>query len=527
LDYKKRIALIHNGVIENHDVIKKKLLSHGITFQSQTDTEVIANQIGYFLDQGHKLLDAIKDTLKMLEGTWGLVIMSTLEPDRIYACRNGSPILIGISSGKMFFASEGDAFTRHTREMIALENEEIAIITADGVQQIIGPTKKDIDSRIEMAEHEKISLSPDPFPFWTIKEIMEQPSSLSRALNFGGRLSGDSEVRLGGLEQNQEWLSKIQHLVIAACGTSMYAGVYGAALMRHLKCFETVQVIDAAEVDPDDFPTQNAGLLVISQSGETQDVVKCLGIAEKLSVPTFSVVNKVGSLIARSTGCGIYVNAGKEMAVASTKAFTSQVTVLALISIWFSQQPSRQHHNTIKQRKNLVSSLHKLPTSVGMLLNTIQDQCKRVAKTLIGHNTLFVLGKGLGDAIGKEGALKIKEITYTHAEAYASGALKHGPFALIDKGTPIIMVILDDEHKSLNLNAAAQVMSRNAEVIVISDCPSALNLNGCEIIPIPPCGQLTALLAVIPLQLIAYELSIAKGIDPDKPKHLAKTVTVL
>lgn len=527
LDYKKRIALIHNGVIENHDELKKDLVKKGIPFTSETDSEVIVQQISDFIDQGENLLTSIQKTVKLLEGTWGLVIISTIEPDKIYAVRNGSPILIGISNGKMFFASEGDAFIRHTREMISLENGEIAVLTANGVQNIIG-TKKDVPSRIQKADSEKILLSPAPFPHWTIKEIMEQPNALSRALNFGGRLSSDSEVRLGGFEQNKDWLTNIQHLIIAACGTSMYAGSYGAHLMKHMKCFETVQVIDAAELSSDDFPSssKNAGLLVISQSGETQDVVRCLEIAEKLSIPSFSVVNKVGSLIARTTACGIYVNAGKEMAVASTKAFTSQVTVLALISIWFGQQKSRnQIHDTTKLRKSLISALHKLPTSVGMLLNSVHHECKRICKSLANHSTVFILGKGLGESIAKEGALKIKEITYTHAEAYASGALKHGPFALIEKGTPIIMIILNDEHKAQNLNSCAQVISRNASVIVITDCDD-LNLKDVEIIHVPSCGLLTGLCAVIPLQLIAYELSIYKKIDPDKPRNLAKTVTV-
>jgi glutamine---fructose-6-phosphate transaminase (isomerizing) len=531
LDYKKRIALIHNGVIENHDILKKRLTKHGIPFVSETDSEVIVQYISWRIDEGESLKEAIQHTLKLLEGTWGLVIFSTLEPDRIYACRNGSPILIGMSKGKTFLASEGDAFNRHTREMIALENGEIAIVTADGLQEIIGKGK-DVQSRILLAEEEKIQLSPDPYPHWTIKEIMEQPSSISRALNFGGRISSSSEVRLGGLQDNIEWLEKIEHLVIAGCGTSFYAGLYGATLMKQLKCFETVQVIDAAELDECDFPSssKNVGILVISQSGETADVVRCLDIAEKLSIPSLSVVNKVGSLIARTTACGVYVNAGKEVAVASTKAFTSQVTSLALISIWFSSLKSRDKvHNTTQQRKQLVSALHRLPTCVGMLLNTIQDDCRRIAKKLLNHTTLFVLGKGFGDCIGKEGSLKIKEITYTHAESYASGALKHGPFALIDKGTPIFMIILDDEHKSLNMNAAAQVKSRGADIYIISDCdPERFQSQGIcdDIIQIPSNGSLTALIGVIPLQLIAYELSILKGINPDKPKNLAKTVTV-
>jgi len=217
----------------------------------------------------------------------------------------------------------------------------------------------------------------------------------------------------------------------------------------------------------------------------------------------------------------------KEVAVASTKAFTSQVTVLALITVWFAQQDSRnKNHDTTQARTLLISSLHKLPTSVGMLINSIHDDCKMVCKKLLDQKTVFVLGKGFGESIAKEGALKIKEITYVHAEGSSSGALKHGPFALIDKGTPIIIIILNDEHKSQNMNSCQQVLSREADVIIITDCDD-LPLEQCKIIRIPNCGLLTGLLAVIPLQLIAYELSILKKINPDKPKNLAKTVTVL
>lgn len=531
-DAKNRIALIHNGVIYNYMEIKKKLIENGIHFVSETDSEVVAQQIGFFLDQGRTLKVAIENTLSMLDGTWAFVIISKDEPDKMYACRNGSPLLIGVSPGKMFFASQDDAFTRHTRDMISLENGEFAVISSSGIVEIIGKTKmeSDIKSRIQKSEAEKSDLSPHPHPYWTIKEILEQPMTLARALNYGGRIIGESNVRLGGLEQNKSWLQDIRNLVIAASGTSFYSALYGAMLMRHLKCFDTVQVFDAAEIESDDFPSKS-GLLVISQSGETLDVVRALGVAERLSVPSFSVVNKVGSLIAKSTSCGVYVNAGIEKAVASTKAFTSQVTVLGLIAIWFASLPNRGDvNNTVKQRKQLVSALHKLPSCSGMLLASVRDQCARIAKKLLHAQTLFVLGKGYADSIAKEGSLKIKEITYCHAEAYSSGALKHGPFALLTEGVPVILICLDDEYLDYNLNAAQQVSSRKASVYCITDAdinsPKFQKSLFEDIIEVPSNGPLTALLAVIPLQLIAYELSILKGIDPDHPRGLAKTVTV-
>lgn len=534
-DYKNRVALIHNGVIENSSELREKLLKKGIVFKSETDTEVIVQLIGYYLDNGKTLIESIKCTLNELEGTWGLAIISKLMPDTIICCRNGSPLLIGICEGKMFVASESAAFSRHTKNMISLENGEIAIITSDGVKELIGK-RKSIEERMEQAQDSEVKLSPSPYPHWTLKEINEQPMSLARALNFGGRIADSSNVKLGGLEQNKEWLLKIKHLIIAACGTSYYSGLYGAKLMRQLKSFETIQVIDAAELDSDDFPTKNAGLLVISQSGETADVLRCLNLAEKKQIPCFSVVNKVGSLIARTTSCGVYVNAGREHAVASTKAFTSQVTILCLIAIWFSQ--NKNVSELVQLRKHIITSLLKLPTCVGMMLNNLRNLCKKISSHLIKHHTIFILGKGYGEPIAREGSLKIKEITYTHAEAYASGALKHGPFALIENGTPIIILILDDQYYNLNVTALHEVRARGAYTIVITDKPDKVKNVANQIIEIPSNGVLTALLGVLPLQLIAYEMSILKNIgklflktnflkDPDKPRNLAKSVTVL
>ncbi|KAL0481483.1 glutamine-fructose-6-phosphate transaminase [Acrasis kona] len=539
-DHSNRLAVVHNGVIENAGEIKQELIKdHGITFRSETDTEVVAQLLSVNLQKVEKqdsalshqdaLLRALEITISSLEGTWGLVIISRELPDRLIAVCNGSPLVVGLSDSRNFIASESSAFSRYTQQMITLVDHEIAIVKADDVQLVNkdAAVLKDRTSKVQEDEH--VTLSPDPYPHWTIKEIMEQPQAVSRALNFGGRLASDKTVMLGGLDHNQGLLEPIKHLVIAACGTSLYAARFGAKMMRHLRCFETVQVVDAAELEADDFAVHDGGLLVISQSGETADVFRCVQLAEELNIPRFSIVNKVGSLIARSTMCGVYVNAGREHAVASTKAFSCQVTVLCLVALWFAQV--RDAHGMTQQRQTLVSALHRLPTHIGMISNKIRDQCKVIAKKLVPHNSMFVLGKGLGESIAQEGSLKIKEITYLHAEGYSSGALKHGPFALISDGTPIVVLCLDDKHLSLNLTCLHEVQARNAYVIAITDIPNKLktemnpNVPG-EILTIPHNGVLTAMLAVVPLQLIAYELACAKGINCDKPRNLAKTVTV-
>ncbi|MCR4311843.1 MAG: glutamine--fructose-6-phosphate transaminase (isomerizing) [Candidatus Uhrbacteria bacterium] len=512
-DTKGRIALVHNGVIENANALRTELQKLGITFLSETDTEVIAQLIGRYLDEHEALLPAIKHALTRLEGTWGIAVVATEAPDRIIAARNGSPLVVGIAQGKMYVASEPAAFGNQTREFIALHNGEIAIVKPNGHTLDV--------SRIEHAPDETIDISPDPHPHWTIKEILEQPEAIARTLNHGARILNDTQVKLGGLEENADRLLGIRHLVIAACGTSFHTGLYGGLAMRALKAFDTVQVVDASELTVHHFPGEHAGLLVISQSGETKDVHRALQMAEDMNVPTFSVVNAVGSLIARSTKCGVYLNAGREHAVASTKAFTTQVAALELIAIWFSQQ----HKTEEGRRRKAVDELRRLATNIRACLE-LREDCKRVAHSLLEAQHCFVLGKGTGEPIAREGALKIKEITYLHAEGYPGGALKHGPFALIQPGTPVIMLMLDDTHAQLMRIAAEEVRARGARTIIITDNAMLADGVADETIVIPKGGVLTALLAAVPLQLIAYEMAVAKGINPDRPRNLAKAVTV-
>lgn len=511
-DHKDRLALVHNGVITNSDDIKKKLEAKGIVFRSETDTEVIVQLIGVELDEGHNMIEAIKQVQGKLEGTWGCVVVYKDKPDEIYAFKNGSPLLVGVGKGRMFVASEPAAFSQHTKEYISLDNGEVAIIRPDGHSLDL--------SRVELAPNETIATSPFPFEHWTIKEIMEQPEAIGRALNYGGRFQDESRVKLGGLDNNISVLREVHHLIICACGTSLHAALMGAIFMRQLHSFETVQCIDAAEMTIETFPKKGAALLVLSQSGETKDVHRCVVMAQELNVPCFSIINAVGSLLARTTKCGVYLNCGREHAVASTKAFTSQVAVIALVAIWFAQIRDKEE----AKRKSLVENLHRLPISLGMALG-IRATCKRIATVINKSGNCFVLGKGLGEPAAREGALKIKEISYIHAEGVSGGALKHGPFALIEDGTPIILIIIDDQHAPLMRTVAEEVKARGAYTIVITNELSLAHKMD-EVIKIPGNGELTALLAVIPMQFLAYEISVMRGYNPDKPRHLAKTITV-
>lgn len=538
LDSSGKIALVHNGTINNANELRRWLAERGHVFSGQTDTEVVAKLIGHYYaeleekkagDKDSSLLrDATELALKDCDGTWGLCIMCTDTPDYLVVACNGSPLVIGVSDEKTFIASETSAFNRETKNFIAMKDGEIGILHADG---------RTLDlKRVQLAPTQDVILTPDPHPHWTIKECLEQPEAIARALGFGGRLTPD-RVLLGGLEKNVDSLSKIRHMTLSACGTSLNAALYAEKLMKNLECFESVFAMDAAETDGKDFQNTNksseTGLIVVSQSGETKDVHRVVKTAMERDVTALSVVNSVGSLIARTTKLGCYLNAGRENAVASTKAFTTQVTVLALIALWFRQTKDAIAGVTThsKEVENMKECLMRLPISFGMAMAT-RSKCKKIAEKLKDKEHCFILGKGYAEPVAYEGALKIKECGYLHAEGYSGGALKHGPFALIEDetgkfgATPIIMIILDDKYAHHMRTAAEEVKARGADITIITDRPSlAEGLDGDPII-VPSNGPMTALGAVLPLQFIAYELAVARGINPDTPRNLAKAVTV-
>lgn len=518
-DYKGRISLVHNGTIDNYLPLKERLeRQHNIPFASETDTEVISNLIGWNLDRGLDIRAAVEATCTELQGTWGIAVIHKDHPDQIVLARHGSPLLVGCSQREVFVASEMAALSNHTNHFMALRDGEICLLKPGGIEHL---SQTRLPEKIHM---ESVETSPAPFKHWTIKEICEQPQSLARALNYGGRVSSvGHRVRLGGLDGRKDHMLEIRHLILAGCGTSLYAAMYGERLLHYLGCFDTVITRDASELTGDCLPRSDGGLLLLSQSGETLDTIRACQIAEKTNVHRFSVVNVVGSLLARLTNCGVYLNAGREVAVASTKAFTSQVTVLALIGAWYSQHRNCGDDKVLA----LTEAIHRLPVYAGMTLGC-RDQVRALAQRLKDTTTLFVLGRGFAFPVALEAALKIKEISYVHAEGFAGGALKHGPFALIDASdkTHVLLIALSDEHLPFMRNAAEQVKARGAYTVGIVDDPTALNGIADHVVVVPNLGPLTALLATIALQLLAYELAVARNINPDKPRGLAKTVTV-
>lgn len=520
--YRGRFALVHNGIIENYYDVKEKLLKDGIPFNSQTDTEVIVNLISYIHSKGVPVDAAIKKALSQLEGTWGIVILCIDEPTKMYCARHGSPLLVGFSQdGKVaMVASEQSGFCKYVNNYLCLKDNDIVELekTDNGVT-----FHKDNEYEMLEVSIKDNELTPDPYLHWTLKEIYEQTDSSVRALGMGGRIKDDYEVKLGGLSSNIDDLKDVENIILLGCGTSYHAGLHCLPTLKRLCGFNTVQIFDGAEFSEYDIPKiGKTAIILLSQSGETKDLHHGLRLAQDKDLLTIGVINVVDSMIAREVSCGVYLNAGREVGVASTKAFTSQVLVLNLIALFFSQIKVL---NKFK-RKIIIEAIRRVPLNIKQVLDDVRSKCFAVAEYLKPFSSVFVLGRGVCESVAKEGALKIKEIGYIHAEGYSSSALKHGPYSLIEDGTPIIIISPEDEFFNKNLCIIEEVKSRGAYVIAITD--TTMSKSKADIvITVPKNVPFRGLLAAIPLQFIAYELACLKGHSPDFPRNLAKTVTVL
>ena len=558
-DNDNRIGLVHNGIIENYQDLKDFLLEKGYFFKSQTDTEIIAVLIGFYLDSGQNFMQALETTIGQLQGTWGLAIITTETPDILYLCKNGSPLVVGYEKTFALIASESSAVLNHVKNYFILQNNEIITISLKNVNRLSTSANNIIESREvviernstiindpekiwkvkstkeEIAEFNKnnggmslISTSPAPYSHWMLKEIMEQPDSISRTLNLGGRLLNEHQVHLGGLMDHRTDLLKIRHLLILGCGTSYHAAILGSKYFKMLDAIDAIHVLDASEFGLKDIPKpyNEVGILVLSQSGETKDLHRSMEIAQANGIITFSVVNVVGSLIAREATCGVYLNAGREVAVASTKSFTSQVVALALIALWFAGEK-----NINKQkRKEFISAIRRLVDDCKKTLNTISDQCTRMLPILKDQHSIFILGRDLSEPIAYEGALKIKEVAYLHAQGYPGGSLKHGPFALIEPKTPIILLMMDDEHANKMEIAAEEVKARGASTILITNKsipPTKISKRLYDVIVTVPDNKIFgSLLSVIPLQYLSFLIAQQAGYSIDCPRNLAKILSV-
>ena len=515
----KKFIIVHNGIIENYNTIKSMLIEKGFTFFSQTDTEVIVNLIQYNYSLLNNTFEAINKSINELSGTYGLIIQSLYEPNKLFCVRNGSPLLIGQNEDRVVITSEQSGFCNMVKNYITLNKDDICVIEKMDENIIVKTNNVYLKKNVSEFNSD---LSPHPYIHWTLKEINEQPNVVMNSINKGGRIKSQSEVKLGGLEQYKNNLKNINNVIILGCGTSYFAGLYGMYFFKQICNFNTVQVFDGAEFYDYDIPKiGETAFILISQSGETKDLHRCIEIAKNNNITTIGIINVVDSLIAREVDCGIYCNAGKEVGVASTKSFTSQVVCLSMTAIWFAQI----HDINIKKRERMICDLHNLSNDIKTILDCCSEQIKDIVKKIKSDN-LFLLGKGTDEYIAKEGSLKIKEISYIHSEGYSSSSLKHGPFALLDENFPVIILNLDQSHKAKTINCYQEVASRKSPIILITNDKTIAKHIICETIYVPENKTYTSLLGIIPIQLMAYYLSIGKGINPDKPKNLAKVVTV-
>jgi glutamine---fructose-6-phosphate transaminase (isomerizing) len=519
-----KIAVVHNGIVENYNSLKKQLAANNRTIQSDTDTEVIAQLIEDIHESnGEKDFEkAIRYALKKVVGTYGVAILHTDHPDRIYVARKGSPLLVGIGDNEMFIASDASPLVEYTKKVIYLEDGEMAVVTRDKyeVKTIDDiPMSKEIhELSISLEEIEKAG-----YPHFMLKEIFEQPRAIADCLR-GRLIPAENRIQLGGLVDVMDQLVNAKRLVIAACGTSWHSALLGEYLFEHLAKMP-VEVEYASEFRYRE-PLIGEGdvLLVISQSGETADTLAAMREAKKRGALVLGICNVVGSTIARESDAGVYTHAGPEIGVASTKAFTTQVVVLAMMAIMIGQ-----HRRTLDSdySKQLIAALNELPGKIEEILK-LSDSIRHLSKLFTYAPNFLYLGRTYNFPVALEGALKLKEISYIHAEGYPAAEMKHGPIALIDAMMPVVVVAATEHTNDKMISNIEEVKARKGRIIAVTNEENSDVINLSEFfIPIPSTLDcLSPLLTVIPLQLLSYYIAVNRGCDVDQPRNLAKSVTV-
>jgi glutamine---fructose-6-phosphate transaminase (isomerizing) len=515
------IALVHNGIIENASTLKQKLIALGHTFTSETDTEVVAHLIEEAFDGS--LEEAVRAALQQVEGAYGLAIISSKDPGKIVVARKGSPLLLGITdTGEYFVASDVAAVLAQTRQVIYLDDGEMAVLSRDGyrtmslkggeVTKEIAHVAWDLDA-IEKSGHDHFMM----------KEIFEQPETLRNTMR-GRLLDLAGDVKLGGVTLSPEELCSIENITISACGTSWHSGLIGEYMMEDIARIP-VEVEYASEFR---YRASVVGpktlLIAISQSGETADTLASMREAKERGARVMGIVNVVGSTIARESDFGMYLHAGPEIGVASTKAFTSQVLALTLFTILMGR--TRGTLST-ERSKEIIEAIKKLPDQVEQVLE-LNDAIRELARTYKSASNFLYLGRGFNFPTALEGALKLKEISYIHAEGLPAAEMKHGPIALIDANMPVVVIAPQDSVYQKVVSNIQEVKARGGRVIAVAtDGGTELNNLVDHLIPIPPTIEaLTPILATIPLQLLAYHIAVMRGCNVDMPRNLAKSVTV-
>lgn len=519
LDCQKKIVLVHNGIIENYTSLKSQLESQGHRFSSETDTEVLVHLIEMFYDGD--LVFALREALQLVQGTFGLLVLSLLEPDRLIAARRGSPLVIGVKDDETFLASDGSALVEHTRNVIYLNDDEMAVVDNQGVQVRTLHDERVIKA-VEKLPFDLIHIQKGGYPHFMLKEIFEQPETIQDSMR-GRLLLEEGTAMLGGLQGYWERIRKSSRLIITACGTSWHAGLIGEYIIEKFSHIP-VEVEYASEFRYRDpvLSTENT-VLAISQSGETLDTLAAIREAKRKGALTLGLCNVVGSTIARETDAGVYLHVGPEIGVASTKAFTSQVVVLTLIALAL----GRMGKLSAEEGDNVVQELQKLPQKIRTILDK-KEIIRKIAEKMVRHQNALYLGRGFNYPVALEGALKMKEISYIHAEGYPAAEMKHGPIALIDEAMPVVFIAVKDPVYEKVVSNIEEVKARQGWVIaVVTEGDEDVAQKADQIIEVPEASHyFMPILTVLPLQLLAYYTAVLKGCNVDQPRNLAKSVTV-
>jgi glucosamine--fructose-6-phosphate aminotransferase (isomerizing) len=519
VDCKGDIAVVHNGIIENSGTLKKGLEARGHEFASDTDTEVIAHLIEEAFDGN--LEDAVIEALWQIEGTYGIAVVSSKDKNKIVAARKGSPLLLGLGDGEYYVASDVSAILAQTREVVYLDDGDVAVLTRDGYT-ILNQRAQQLERGVSKIDWDLDQIERGGFDHFMLKEIFEQPATVENAMR--GRLLPDQGTsKLGGLNMTDEELLRFDNILITACGTSWHSALIGEHMLESLARIP-VEVEYASEFRYRNPVVSDKTLcIVISQSGETADTLAAMREAKSRGARTYGIVNVVGSTIARESDGGIYVHAGPEIGVASTKAFTSQVIALLL----FTLKLARLRNLSMVDGKEIIEELQKLPSKIQSVLDRA-DEVEKIAEDFKNAQNFLYLGRGYSFPTALEGALKLKEISYIHAEGYPAAEMKHGPIALIDEKMPVVFVTPHDSVFDKVVSNVQEVKARGGRVIAITTREEESLAGKLDYeFRIPETkDMLTPVLASIPLQLLAYYIAVKRGANVDQPRNLAKSVTV-
>jgi glucosamine--fructose-6-phosphate aminotransferase (isomerizing) len=520
-DCKNEIAVVHNGIIENYGALRTMLKKEGHVFKSETDTEVLAHLIEAAMSAEDPLEDAVIDALNLVEGTYGIAVISSKDPNKIVCARKGSPLLIGLGEGEFYVASDVAAILQHTRQVVYLDDGEMGVLTPSGYE-VLDLNARRIKKGVSKIDWSLDEIEKSGFDHFMLKEIYEQPTTIQNTMR-GRLVTEEGFSKLGGLNLTKEELLGIEQIIITACGTSWHSGLIGEMFIEEfsrIRC-EVEYASEFRYRNP--IVSDKTLCIVISQSGETADTLAAMREAKRRGAKTLGLVNVVGSTMAREDDGGIYLHAGPEIGVASTKAFTSQVIALALLTL----KLARLRNMSVIKGREIATAMTALPDQIQKILETAPE-IEKIAERFKDASNFLYLGRGYNFPVALEGALKLKEISYIHAEGYPAAEMKHGPIALIDSEMPVVFIAPHDAVFDKVVSNIQEVKARGGKVICITsqEEPVLQGLIDHEIRVPQTVDMLYPILTVVPLQLLAYYIAVKRGLNVDQPRNLAKSVTV-